>query len=337
MTSRPLDARIVAALAALALATLACNALASAPEPTATPEPTETKAPTATPEPTETPEPTPTQVPTATEAPATEEVEAQSTGGDGELVNLEINNQTDTPICFVYVSETTETEWGADQLGTENTIAAGDTFTINDIPAGTYDLRADDCSANPMAQEFEVAFESGDYTWDLTTEVGGLVVDNQTGTTICWLYVSATTDTEWGPDELGEGTLADGETFTVTGIEPGNYDLRADDCDGNVLSQDYDVAIDAEGATWTVEDNTVEFTVLNQSSAAICYLYLYPSGSEDWGPDQLGESVINAGESFTVFGIPPGSYDLQVQSCDDASLEDTGLDLTGDFEYTITD
>lgn len=338
MDRKPLDIRITSVLATLALAALACNALASAPEPTATPAPTATKAPTATPVPTETPKPTATLIPTATEAPADEEVEAQPAGGDGELVSLEINNQTDTPICFVYISATEATEWGEDQLGTDNTVAAGGTFTITDIPAGIYDLRADDCSHNPLAQEFEIAFETGTYTWDLATDAGSLVVENQTSATICWLYVSATTQEDWGPDQLGDATLPSGESFTVTGIEAGDYDLRANDCDGNTLAQEFGVAIDSAGITWTLEDNeTVDLTVLNQSSETICYLYVSPSDSEDWGQDQLDESVVNAGDSFTVFGIPPGSYDLRAESCEGSTLEDYGLDLSTDFEYTVTD
>jgi hypothetical protein len=124
----------------------------------------------------------------------------------------------------------------------------------------------------------------------------------------------------------------------VSGIEPGVYDLRADDCDGNTLAQEFEVTIDSEGITWTLQDNdTVDLNVLNESSAAICYLYVSPSDSEDWGPDQLGESIINAGDSFTVFGIPPGTYDLRADSCDGATLEDYGLDMSTNFEYTITD
>ncbi len=51
---------------------------------------------------------------------------------------------------------------------------------------------------------------------------------NNTGMTICYLFVSPSTDSEWGEDRLGEsGILDNGSDFTVRVQEAGSYDLLA--------------------------------------------------------------------------------------------------------------
>jgi len=47
---------------------------------------------------------------------------------------------------------------------------------------------------------------------------------------------------------------------------------------------------------------------------SIYFLYLSPSSSSSWGPDQLGSQTIPIGGSFTVVGMPPDTYDLKVTS-----------------------
>lgn len=55
-----------------------------------------------------------------------------------------------------------------------------------------------------------------------------------------------------------------------------------------------------------------EFMINNKSDWGIHRLYLSPEDKDTWGPDQLGEDVIESGESFTLKDIPCGEYDIKV-------------------------
>lgn len=58
-------------------------------------------------------------------------------------LDLEVANNSKTTIRHIYMSETGAKKWGDDQLGDgdDDTIDPGDTYTLNDIDAGRYDLK----------------------------------------------------------------------------------------------------------------------------------------------------------------------------------------------------
>jgi hypothetical protein len=56
-----------------------------------------------------------------------------------------------------------------------------------------------------------------------------------------------------------------------------------------------------------------EFMVVNNSDYDIHQLFLSPTHKDSWGPDQLGDKVIeHSGGSFTLHGIPCAHYDIKV-------------------------
>lgn len=63
---------------------------------------------------------------------------------------------------------------------------------------------------------------------------GKLVVENSSLWDIQEAYVSSVDDDEWGPDQLGANVLESGQTWTLTGVECGDYDLKLVDEDGDV-------------------------------------------------------------------------------------------------------
>ena len=86
-----------------------------------------------------------------------------------------------------------------------------------------------------------------------------------------------------------------------------------------------------------VQSGTYSLTVINESDSSICYLYVSPDASDNWGSDQLGEDeVLDAGESFEVFNIDPGVYDLRAVTCDDEEVTRHDVDFTEDKTWTIT-
>lgn len=54
-------------------------------------------------------------------------------------------------------------------------------------------------------------------------------VDNRTGDTICFLYLSPINDDSWSDDVLGSSTVSAGATRTVR-VPPGRWDIRIENC-----------------------------------------------------------------------------------------------------------
>lgn len=71
----------------------------------------------------------------------------------------------------------------------------------------------------------------------IPTSVNLTVNNTSANQEICYLYVSPTTASEWGPDMLGnQGTIPPGQSFTLA-VDPGIYDVLVQDCSGNELEQ----------------------------------------------------------------------------------------------------
>jgi hypothetical protein len=78
-------------------------------------------------------------------------------------------------------------------------------------------------------------------------------------------------------------------------------------------------APEAEATEAPVSDEIIaEYEFTNTGEVEICELYLSPVGIEEWGPDQLGESTITAGSTFTLTDVPAGTYDAKVVGCNGA-------------------
>lgn len=67
--------------------------------------------------------------------------------------------------------------------------------------------------------------------------------------------------------------------------------------------------------------------LVNRSDWDIHHLYLSPVSSNKWGPDQLGEAVLESGSSFTLTDIPCAEYDIKVvdEDGDTCIIEDVAL------------
>jgi len=73
-------------------------------------------------------------------------------------------NNTGEAVCYVYISPAESAEWGEDWLGTDETILPGASRTFQ-VPVGTYDLLAEDCDYNTLAEEYGVdIFEALEWT-----------------------------------------------------------------------------------------------------------------------------------------------------------------------------
>ena len=86
---------------------------------------------------------------------------------------------------------------------------------------------------------------------------------------------------------------------------------------------------------------TIEFTLINDSSQSLHYFYTNPSNMDEWGDDLLGEDgTLEPGEQGTVT-IGDGSdqclYDFRFETGEGAVLEVNEVDICSLSSYTLQD
>jgi len=171
--------------------------------------------------------------------------------GGGDKIEIKVVNKSPYDVCYAQISLESEETWGEDQLGDEEVIEPGDTKTFK-MDAGTYDVLLRDCDAIPVKAAAEISS-------DTTITIGGpgmvgLALDNQSSDTICGVYISPSNLDEWGEDWLGaaEDVLAGDQRIFF--IEPGVYDLLAQDCEGAELAVEVEADLIEDWMTWTLSD-----------------------------------------------------------------------------------
>ena len=78
-----------------------------------------------------------------------------------------VNNSTDT-ICYFYISPAGEEDWGLDQLGAQETIPPGGTWTGSAMSGSMYDLAAFDCTNTMLGTQYGVTIPSEGITFTLS-------------------------------------------------------------------------------------------------------------------------------------------------------------------------
>jgi hypothetical protein len=83
-------------------------------------------------------------------------------------------------------------------------------------------------------------------------------------------------------------------------------------------------------------DSAVE--IVNESMWNIHELYLSSVDDEEWGPDQLGQHVIESGASHQISGIPCDAYDVKIVDEDGDECVVGGVALCADKDaWVISD
>jgi hypothetical protein len=76
-------------------------------------------------------------------------------------------------------------------------------------------------------------------------------ITNGTNYTIVYLYMSPTSQSTWGPDQLGSNVLSPGASITLTGISCDAYDIRLVDEDDDECVVN-GVSFCAESSGWHI-------------------------------------------------------------------------------------
>jgi hypothetical protein len=178
-------------------------------------------------------------------------VEIVQAGEANDIVDLSIFNDTDAAMCYLYIAAITQEDWGPEQLGTGNVIPVGGEYTIANIPAGQYDLLAQDCEYNVLSWTYAASL-TADSTMTISTAPNILIVDNQSSVRICELFISSANSDRWGRGHLIENQPIEAGHERTFALQPGIWDLRALTCGGKELLR---YGEDIRGTrTWTITD-----------------------------------------------------------------------------------
>ncbi len=173
-------------------------------------------------------------------------------------------------------------------------------------------------------------------------------VTNDSGADICYLFIAPASASDWGDDILGaKDVIATGDTIEFTIAANETYDLRADNCSEETVEELDDVYLPAtENANWVIdgadgrtEETTAattassgELILVNSASDTICYLYIAPKTSPDWGQDLLGDDALAPGASITFEIDADVEYEALAQNCDQGTMSEVESLVLGDGE-----
>ena len=266
------------------------------------------------------------------EPPATEEATLEVSNESGGFT-IQVANESDYEICYVFISPSESEDWGADWMDSEETILSGGARDF-DLPAGTYDVKVSNCELETLATDWELAVDS-------TVQVGGsgrvaLELSNLNETDICYAQLSPSSLETWGEDALGDKELLISGASRVFFLQPGTYDVLLSDCDEAVLAEEYELEITVDTA-WQLTDqglvmdgmvddgltegDSFSLDVANESDYDLCYVYISSSTGEEWGADWLGEGeIIVPGDFWSSGDIPAGPHDIKLETCSGAVL-----------------
>ncbi|MEE9911677.1 MAG: hypothetical protein K4571_08120 [Deltaproteobacteria bacterium] len=145
---------------------------------------------------------------------------------------------------------------------------------------------------------------------------GDLTLYNNTSLTISAFYLTPVNQPSWGPNRL-EAPVPSGTNYTMTGFIPGTYDAKATII--GALSTYYGYIYDIPIYPWETTDldaynsdfsGSVEI-VNDTAGANITGIYISPTGSGTWGPNQITSSI-GPGQFFHFYDLPADSYDIRI-------------------------
>lgn len=164
---------------------------------------------------------------------------------------------------------------------------------------------------------------------------GDLQVYNAGSSPLVSLYVTSSSSTTWGVDQLAPYSIFPGSTYDVTNLPSDLFDVQAVFSDGTVDTV-FDVPIQDGISTPLTMMNTGigAVAVFNNSAFTIDTIYLTPSTSSNWGPNQL-DVPLDPGQTQTLTGLDPDTYDVRVFFTNGNYADYPGNSVTAGMVTTI--
>lgn len=181
-------------------------------------------------------------------------------------------------------------------------------------------------------------------------------VVNNTPNVINEVYASPANERSWGQDRLGTEVIPAGAMHIIRLPADGNcnYDVRIVYQGGSAEERrnlntcamvDLVLGGGAAPAPRAPQGRTPQasgqqgnpsFNLVNQSGRVIEEFYASPSAQQNWGPDRLGDAVVEAGATFAV-RLPQGdcTYDIRVVWQGGQSQERRNVNACSITNYTV--
>jgi len=229
---------------------------------------------------TPTPEVQPTREVQPTHPPADTPADTPTPAPQG--ATLEITNDSGIDVWYVYLSPSKADQWGEDWMG-DQVIRDGETYSIAGVPEGIYDVRAEDENQEVIEVWWNVDFE-GTMTWTIAGLVS-LEVINESDDTITYLRISPSDSATWGDDWLGEDVIDAGDSYIVSDIPRGTYDIMAEDSEEDSIETLYNVSLFGQ-KNWTVAGKTIL-----PDNAVLRFEEDFANNRNNWGLDVESEDV----------------------------------------------
>lgn len=153
--------------------------------------------------------------------------------------------------------------------------------------------------------------------WDDPFEgTGDLTLYNYTSLPISAFYLTPVSAPTWGPNRLG-APVPSGANYTLTHIFAGAYDARAVII--GAFSTYYAYAYDVPIYRWETTDLVAfnsdfsgSIQIVNDTAGFyIDGIYISPTGSGSWGPNQITSSIA-PGSFIHFYDLSADSYDVRI-------------------------
>jgi|GEM_PF-3539637 hypothetical protein len=160
------------------------------------------------------------------------------------------------------------------------------------------------------------------------TPSGSLEVFNDGTQAMNQLFVTPSGNPTWGVDQLAPSILLTGDALTLAPLDPDSYDVLAVFADGS--SDEVQGVAVQDGLTTQLgmmNSGNGGVAVFNNAGLAITGVYLTLSSATTWGPNQT-DVALDAGQTLTLTGITPATYDLRVIFSDGSHEDNRGFTVT---------
>ena len=133
---------------------------------------------------------------------------------------------------------------------------------------------------------------------------------------------------------LGSEQVISPGSILVIEVEEGVYDFLAETCEEVTLHTGWNLDSDV---TFTVGgSDLVPVLISNSLDEEVCYLFISPVTSDDWGQDWLGDIESLPSGGVRIIFVSPGIYDFSALNCEDEEIGyQYDISVDGETEWII--
>ncbi len=168
------------------------------------------------------------------------------------------------------------------------------TSAIGDDELAVDDIKVVPSGAQQVCTTFDYEAMVDGTSWDALWSVDGEFIEEISIVGAQW--IGGAEGTDWWVCATGD----------IDGLPDGMYELQ-------LYIQDN---FESSNTVRVGGPGLVDFTVVNDTAAPVCYLQVAPSLANGWGPDDLGPEQTMAPGEEVVLQLPPDTYDFKGQDCD---------------------